>query len=241
MTPVPDSQSLIPASEPDAPHDFVSETYGSVWEEHTTHHVEHCLDSLVSLQRPHPRRRRPPPRRAPLANHPFRPMAGSGSTVNFRARRPQFESFTIYEYETTNNVSPLRVRKTKAFVLNADPFPPYPSYDACAPLSRNIMVGDDPDRLPFIPFADDPTYDYELDIGNHSYFAWPNLTQDPDSNYLYKFRSLDANSLFKTVQIIILETVRRLVSEFGLSLSQIAEMKIFPLSGDEIIKVSRTR
>jgi hypothetical protein len=56
------------------------------------------------------------------------------------------------------------------------------------------MVGDDPEKLPFLPFADDPTYDYELDIGHHGYFAWPNLTQDPDSNYLHKVTSLDANS-----------------------------------------------
>lgn len=47
--------------------------------------------------------------------------------------------------------------------------------------------------------------------------------------------------LFKTVQIIILETIRRLVSEFGLSFPQIAKMQIFPLSGNEIVKVSRTR
>ena len=194
MTPVPDSQSLIPASELDASHDFVSETYESVWAEHAAHHVEHCLDSLVSLQRPHPRRRRPPPRRSLLGNHPFSPMTRSTSKSKPRAQPPQFECFTIHEYETTHDVSPRRVRETKALVLNADPFPPYPSYNACTPLSRNIMVGDDPDKLPFLPFADDPTYDYELDIGHYSYFAWPNLAQDPDSNYLHKFTSLDANS-----------------------------------------------
>jgi histone-lysine N-methyltransferase EZH2 len=111
-------------------------------------------------------------------------MAGSASNVNPHSQPPQFEAFTIHEYETTNNFSLPSVRETKALVLNADPFPPYPSYNACAPISRNITVGDDPDKLPFIPFADDPDYDYDLDIEHHSYFAWPNLTQDPDSNHL---------------------------------------------------------
>ena len=196
MTPVPDSQSSSSTSKLDVPHDLVSETCGSVWAENAAHHVEHCLDSLASLQRPHPRRRRPPPRKTLLVDHPVSPTAGSSSSVRSRARAqiPWFESFAIHEYETTNNISPLRVRETKALILIADPFPPYPSYNACAPLSKNIMVGDDSDKLPFIPFADDPTYDYDSDIGNHSYFAWPNLTQDPDSNHLDQFRSLNIDS-----------------------------------------------
>jgi len=186
MTPVPDSQGQQSASELDAPHDFVLRTYGSVWAEHASHHVEHCRNSFISLQRPHPRRRRPPPRSTLFPDHSLSSgMAASTSSVD----PLQFEPFAIYEYDTTNETSRPRIRETKALVLTVfPPFPPYPSYNACTPISRSIMVGDDSDKLPFIPFADDPTYDYRLDIENHSYFAWPNLTrtQDPDSNYLYE-------------------------------------------------------
>ncbi|KIM35852.1 hypothetical protein M413DRAFT_449582 [Hebeloma cylindrosporum] len=229
MTPVPDSQGqqpLTPALENDAPRDFISETRDSVWAEHAAYHLEHCSDSLLSLQRPHPRRRRrPPPPRSPLlADHSLSDsQSASTSSANPPSHPPQFESFTIHEYQTRNEAPLIRVRETKALVLTADAFPLYPSYNACAPISRNITVGDDPDWLPFIPFADDPTYDYDVDIEHHSYFAWPNLAQDPD------------------IQIVILETIRRLISQFGLSFPQIADMQVFPLSGDEIIKVSRSR
>jgi len=189
MTPVPDSQgqqSSTSASELDAPHDFVLGTYGSVWAEHASHHVEHCRNSFISLKRSHPRRRRPPPRSTLFADHSLsRAMAASTSSVDPHPEPLQFESFAIYEYDTANETSLPRLRETKALVLTASPpFPPYPSYNSCAPISRSIMVGDDSEELPFIQFADDPTYDYHLDIENHGYFAWPNLTQDPDSNYL---------------------------------------------------------
>jgi len=57
----------------------------------------------------------------------------------------------------------------------------HPPYESCTPLSRNLMVGDDPDHLPFIPFADDPAYNFHLDIEEHSYFRWNQSCLDPDS------------------------------------------------------------
>jgi hypothetical protein len=54
------------------------------------------------------------------------------------------------------------------------------SYEACTPISRNLMIGDDSDFLPFIPNSDDPSYDYTYDIHEHKYFAWHRLNRDPD-------------------------------------------------------------
>lgn len=50
--------------------------------------------------------------------------------------------------------------------------PSYAPYECCTPTTRNIMVGDDSDYLPFIPFADDPSYDWSFDISQHKYVAW---------------------------------------------------------------------
>lgn len=36
----------------------------------------------------------------------------------------------------------------------------HPTYDSCAPLARSVFKGDDDDRMPFLPYADDPTFDH---------------------------------------------------------------------------------
>lgn len=67
------------------------------------------------------------------------------------------------------------------------PFRPHAPYESCTPISRNLMVGDDPDDLPFIFFSDDPSYDYYVDIEEYKYFRWqlPNLKHNEDCNVYY--------------------------------------------------------
>lgn len=57
---------------------------------------------------------------------------------------------------------------------------PHPQYDSCTPISRNIMNGDDSEYLPFLPFSDDGTYNFEFDNVQHKYFAWQKPFIDPD-------------------------------------------------------------
>ena len=67
-------------------------------------------------------------------------------------------------------------------VIHARAFEPHAPYESCAPISRNVFKGDDDDRMAFIPFADDETFDH----ADHSLFydslAWQE-DYDPDCEY----------------------------------------------------------
>ena len=61
-----------------------------------------------------------------------------------------------------------------------DQFIAEPDYEACTPIQNNVWRGDDPDRMPFIPNADDPTFDA---IGHTSFYgslSWQEDTYDPN-------------------------------------------------------------
>ena len=57
---------------------------------------------------------------------------------------------------------------------------PYSAYEGCTPISRNIFLGDDSDHLPFIPFADDPGFDWAENAEFFTYLAWESRFFDPD-------------------------------------------------------------
>ncbi|PIL34576.1 transcription factor [Ganoderma sinense ZZ0214-1] len=87
---------------------------------------------------------------------------------------------------------------------------PYPSYESCTPTSRNILHGDDPHAMPFLPFADDPSFnptDYVLD---HKRLAWQEGYRDTD------------------LLEIVLETARRLHFGHGMSIQEIDDTGILP-------------
>ncbi|KAF8970309.1 hypothetical protein BDZ97DRAFT_1652502, partial [Flammula alnicola] len=123
--------------------------------------------------------------------------------------------------------------------------PPYPPYDSCIPISRNIMRGDDPDYLPFIPFSDDPTYDYTYDNDHHKYFAWHKPDRDPDcARYvlpLPDFQVLTLSLLTILVEVIVFETVRKLVVDRDLSYWEIDNTGLLPMLTDRMLKLTRKR
>jgi hypothetical protein len=94
------------------------------------------------------------------------------------------EPFLVADFNGEGLAEVLTVAATS---FCADPFRPHPPYESCTPISRNLMVGDDPNDLPFIPFSDDPSYNYHVDIEDYKHFRWqsPNLKQDQDCNAYY--------------------------------------------------------
>ena len=76
------------------------------------------------------------------------------------------------EWEITDHVAQETYFLPAENVIVGELIPPYAPYECCTPATRNIMVGDDPDYLPFIPFADDPNYDWLFDVSEHNYVAW---------------------------------------------------------------------
>ena len=80
------------------------------------------------------------------------------------------------------------------------PFAPHPSYESCTPCVQSIYLGDDPEEMPFIPFADDPDYDYIENTLFYDRFAWQfrdqpdaqrtRLLVDPDREATFSYPDL---------------------------------------------------
>jgi hypothetical protein len=51
-------------------------------------------------------------------------------------------------------------------------FSPHPPYECCTPCTQSILHGDDPEAMPFIPFADDPKFDHLEHTLHYKRFAW---------------------------------------------------------------------
>lgn len=81
-------------------------------------------------------------------------------------------ALAVSEWEITDHDAQETYFLPAEDVIISELVPPYAPYECCTPATRNIMVGDDPDYLPFIPFADDPTYDWTFDLSQHKYVAW---------------------------------------------------------------------
>lgn len=59
-----------------------------------------------------------------------------------------------------------------------DYFEDYPLYESCLPRSINLVVGDDSDDVPFVPYADDDDFDCEGYMDEHRGVSW----QGPQMN-----------------------------------------------------------
>ncbi|OAX43422.1 SET domain-containing protein [Rhizopogon vinicolor AM-OR11-026] len=64
-------------------------------------------------------------------------------------------------------------------VIRAEVLEPHEPYESCAPISRNVFRGDDDDRMAFIPFADDATFDHVDHTLCYDSLAWQE-DYDPD-------------------------------------------------------------
>ncbi|KAJ3794457.1 hypothetical protein GGU11DRAFT_844543 [Lentinula aff. detonsa] len=92
------------------------------------------------------------------------------------------------------------------------PFKPTPSYDSCTPVSDNHFTGDDSSDMPFIPLADDPSFDWKEYCEQYKSFAWQNELFDCD------------------LHAMVAETAHRLHQQYGLSYTQIDDTAELPLS-----------
>ena len=150
--------------------DVISQVYKSVWEDFSVWERDHCRQTLQSL------------------SHPFRPhlyplLIPSGQSHSALKEPHDAPSNVVESFDDSDmeNGSTSTVSVTVQTISNSQMLKPL-SYEACTPISRNLMIGDDSDFLPFIPNSDDPTYDYTYDIDEHKFFAWHQLNnnRDPD-------------------------------------------------------------
>ncbi|KAG1877921.1 hypothetical protein DFJ58DRAFT_648419 [Suillus subalutaceus] len=87
-------------------------------------------------------------------------------------------------------------------VIHAELLEPHKSYEYCTPISRNIFRGDDDDMMPFIPYADDPTFDHVDHTLCYGSFAWQ-VDYDPDLEVI----SLEAAYRLHTVHSLLYEDI----------------------------------
>ncbi|KAJ7125141.1 hypothetical protein C8R44DRAFT_782419 [Mycena epipterygia] len=117
------------------------------------------------------------------------------------------EFMEIWDCET-------RTRKKERVLVEViripDAFPALPAHEYCTPTHRSIFQGDDPRELPFMPFADDPTFDHAKYLEEYDSFSWRD-TKNPD------------------VEVVVIETARRLHTDHQMQYRHIDETGVLPL------------
>ena len=89
-------------------------------------------------------------------------------------------SFTLYQLHDDGSLAVEEVATTGAEMITLTEFSPCPAYEACTLMPENILHGDDPNDMPFIPFADDFNFDAVEHCKEYDRFAWQVTNVDPD-------------------------------------------------------------
>lgn len=107
---------------------------------------------------------------------------------------------------------------------------PCPAYESCAPLQQNILYGDDPNFMPFLPYADDQNFDSADHALEYNALSWQESYRDSDSeSRLHCFEACTWLTKCAALEIV-LETARRLHSTYELTPTEIDNTNVLPLT-----------
>ena len=167
--------------------DLAFRIYKQVWDEFNKWKAEDCCQrGLLLLQKPTP---------SSEATQATMAMASALRAGPGRAGDGDGDVEIIYLCDDTEDDVPLDA--AGATVLTCDEvllkfpphFSPYPRYEACTPSVQTIAscvektvesAGDAGlETAPFLPYADDPTFEVRRYLAQFKYFAWERLG-DPD-------------------------------------------------------------
>ncbi|KAH9164585.1 hypothetical protein EDB89DRAFT_2077985 [Lactarius sanguifluus] len=191
--------------DPDESRALAFQVYKEVWDEFNKWKQENCKQQLLLLQKP-----LPPPTAAEDALL---------EASNLRDGEPG-EVEIIYLCDSEDDV-PLHPGGSTVLMcetVHLEPpsdFTPHPRYESCTPAVQSILLRPSSAAeeaftiLPFVPYADDPTFDAKEYLEMHERFAWEELG-DPD------------------VEVIQFEALRRLYFGNGLSLDEIDATGVLP-------------
>lgn len=92
---------------------------------------------------------------------------------------PTDDSYTVHDFgqDSDRTNSQWSVIAT---TQQADAFASCEAFEACAPLSCNVLHGDDPEDMTFIPFADNPAFNVQDHLEEYKTFSWESAHEDPD-------------------------------------------------------------
>lgn len=147
---------------------LVTDTYRNVWKEYSEWSDSHNRSVLRSLAAPVDRALKPLPVESDSDDEDL----------------PSDLEATDSSDASLSGVINVRYNVTE--IIISDYVHHYPSYESCPATARNLMVGDDPSTLPFIPFADDPAFDYESYALEHDDFEWQRSVGDPDGTCVFE-------------------------------------------------------
>ncbi|KAI0297413.1 hypothetical protein BC826DRAFT_165885 [Russula brevipes] len=182
--------------------------YKEVWDEFNKWKVEDCRQQLRLLQKPLP--------------SPEAAEAATEMAPTFRTGEPG-DVEIVYLCDAEDD-APLEASGGTVLTCNAvdlklpPDFLPHPRYESCAPSPQTIGIRvtsaafDEFGKAPFVPYADDPTFNANFARGylrQFPSFAWEELV-DPD------------------VEEIQFEVLRRLCVGHGLSLEDIDATNVLP-------------
>jgi histone-lysine N-methyltransferase EZH2 len=209
--------------------------YEEVWNEFNKWKAEDCKQQLRLLQRP-----LPPPEVA---------QAAQRMTSVFRTGGPG-DVETIYLCDTEDDI-PLDSGGATVLTCNTVPLKlpekvnePHPRYEFCTPSVQSISfhvesaAWDELETVPFVPYADDPTFNARGYLRQYAQFAWEYLG-DPDGRLFNSFCRhpplsitllISSAALATVVEEIQFEVLRRLHLGHGLSLDSIDSLNVLPAS-----------
>ncbi|TFK32705.1 hypothetical protein BDQ12DRAFT_739238 [Crucibulum laeve] len=171
------------------------------WLDFCAWNIPYCQEALDGLQVSH------------LATMLADPSSGGRpvrQSKKSQKNRAQEDSNSFEEFDIWNRYSKPSSITAEIYIV-PESMSAYPSYESCPPTYRSHMIEDDPDPLPFIPLSDDPTFNFQLHVDDYKYFAWNVASNDPD------------------LEVVSLETARRLTADNDLTLVEIDETEVLPI------------
>lgn len=100
------------------------------------------------------------------------------------------DEIEIMEYQTVDGVATKDLSFISVTLEMPEGIPSCPQYEACTPLDQNMLLGDDPAAMAFLPFADDPSFDQMSYFDEYEDLSWQRATRDPNCMYyIYNVRS----------------------------------------------------
>ncbi|TFK49251.1 SET domain-containing protein [Heliocybe sulcata] len=128
------------------------------------------------------------------------------ATLVFSGHENQDCYFDVSDYNGTN----ADLLRAEVLTIPEEFNPFVHSYESNTPASHNIFHGDDPDDMPFVPFADDPFFNAIEHQRHYKNLTWQEGLLDPDLN------------------IIVVECARRLLHDSGISAEDVDKTNILP-------------
>ena len=145
---------------------LIAQTFKEVWKEYYSWETVHSAQHLRSL----------------AAKNPEKPIEFSVLTAESEddSSEAATSGASFRRYHLVNDKWDGLTRRTES-VVDSSHLTPHPPYESCTPITNNILHGDDSNFMPFVPLADDPTFNHQEHAYEYKALAWQQAYRDPES------------------------------------------------------------